>query len=329
MRPSELSAHAGRFLALRRTLFQPNPRPGGQDQRRLRYDERLIRGFVTYWKQHDHPWPILSALVLDWVTLGSGRCHYYRDLHRFYAVRAFLRQVRVFEPLTQIPENIFRPLHRRRRPHVYSEFDIQQLMAAARKLRAVSPFRRETVYTLIGLLASTGLRIGEALALTIKDVRIDENPPHVIVRETKFGKSRNVVLHRSTAKQLQRYLQLRADAMRGSDAQALFVNRFGRHLGYISQLSTFRRLLKHAGIKAVPGQRRPSFHSFRHTFAVRRLALWHRQRKNVQELLPHLAVYLGHLGPENTYWYITDTPELLETASTMFQQQYGKGGSRR
>ena len=263
------------------------------------------------------------------MTLGSGRGHYYRDLHRFYAVRAFLRQVRVFEPRTQIPENIFRPLHRRRRPHLYSESDIQRLMDAARKLRAVSPFRRETVYTLIGLLASTGLRIGEALALTVDDVRLDVNPAHLVVRDSKFGKSRNVVLHPSTARRLQRYLGLRTETLRGRDARALFVNRFGRYLSYISQFSTFRRLLKHAGIQAVPGQRRPSFHSFRHTFAVRRLALWYRQRKNVQELLPHLAVYLGHLGPENTYWYVTDTPELLGTASTLFAEQHDKGGSSR
>jgi len=202
-------------------------------------------------------------------------------------------------------------------------------MDATRKLRAVSPFRRDTVYTLIGLLASTGLRIGEALALTIEGVRLHENPPHVVVRESKFGKSRNVVLHPSTAKALQHYLQLRAEALHGRDAQALFVNRAGGHLGYISQFSTLHRLLKRAGIQAVPGQRRPSFHSFRHTFAVRRLALWHRQRKNVQELLPHLAVYLGHSGPENTYWYITDTPELLEAASAMFAKQHSKGGSSR
>jgi integrase/recombinase XerD len=201
------------------------------------------------------------------------------------------------------------------------------MMEAARKLRAVSPFRRETVYTLIGLLASTGLRIGEALALTIKDVRLCVDPPHVIVRESKFGKSRNVVLHRSTASRLRHYLEQRAEVFRDRDVQALFVNRHGTHLGYISQLSTFRRLLKRAGIKAIPGQRQPSFHSFRHTFAVRRLALWHRQGKDVQELLPHLAVYLGHLGPENTYWYVTDTPELLDTAAARFEKQPDKGGS--
>jgi integrase/recombinase XerD len=327
MTPPELSAHAEKFLALKRSVFQPNPRRGGQDQRGLRHNEKLIRGFVTYWKQQKHPWPIPSALVLDWVTLGSDRRHYYRDLRRFYIVRGFLQQVRVFEPDTQIPENIFRPLQRRRRPHVYSESDVQRLMEAARKLQTVRPFRRETVYTLIGLLASTGLRIGEALALTVDDVKLDVTPPHLLIRESKFGKSRNVVLHPSTAQRLQNYLDLRAQALRDPDAEALFVNRFGKHLGYLSQFVTFRRLLKRAGIRAVPGQRGPSFHSFRHTFAVRRLTLWHREKKNVQELLPHLAVYLGHLGPENTYWYVTDTPELLETASSLFEKQHGKGGS--
>jgi len=99
----ELSAHAEEFMAMRRAIFRANPRRGGQDRRRLRYAERLIRGFTTYWQEQGCPWPIPAALVLDWVTLGSGRHHYYRDLHRFYAVRAFLQQVRVFEPGTQIP----------------------------------------------------------------------------------------------------------------------------------------------------------------------------------------------------------------------------------
>lgn len=327
MTPSELSAYAEEFLALRRTMFRINPRRGGQDRRRLRYNEKLIRSFVTYWKQRKSPWPIPSALVLDWVTLGSGRHRYYRDLHRFYAVRAFLQQVRVFEPSTQIPENIFRPLYRRRTPHLFSESDVVRLMEAARRLQRVRPFRQQTVYTLIGLLASTGLRIGEALALTLDNVKLDVEPPHVVVRDSKFGKSRNVVLHPSTADRLLQYLSWRSEALRGRKAEALFINRFGKHLGYISQVATFRRLLKYAEVRAVPGQRRPSFHSFRHTFAVRRLTLWHRQKKIVQELLPHLAVYLGHLGPENTYWYVSDTPELLDTASALFENQHAQGGS--
>jgi integrase/recombinase XerD len=89
----------------------------------------------------------------------------------------------------------------------------------------------------------------------------------------------------------------------------------------------FLRLLKSAGIEAVAGERDPSLHSFRHSFAVRRLTLWNRERRDVQELLPHFAVYLGHVGHENTYWYLSGTPELLHTASARFESQHTEGGS--
>jgi len=89
------------------------------------------------------------------------------------------------------------------------------------------------------------------------------------------------------------------------------MNRYGKRLDYNGQRLTFLRLLRRAGIRAVPGQRGPSIHSFRHSFAVRRLTLWHRERRDVQELLPNLAVYLGHVGPENTYWYLRALPNFF------------------
>ena len=107
------------------------------------------------------------------------------------------------------------------------------------------------------------------------------------------------------------------------------MNRYGKRLDYNGQRLTFLRLLRRAGIRAVPCQRGPSIHSFRHSFAVRRLTLWHRERRDVQDLLPNLAVYLGHVGPENTYWYLSGTPELLHTASTRFESQYTEGGPNR
>lgn len=269
-----------------------------------------------------------AALVLDWVALGADGQHPYRDQHRFYMARAFLRQVRTFEPGTEIPESIFRPLCRRRAPHLYSERDIVRLMNAAWKLRLFDSFRPLTIHTLIGLLASTGLRIGEALALKIEDAKLGTTPPHLLIHESKFGKSRNVVLHPSTAEQLRKYLIARSKALRGHQAEAFFTNRSGKYLGYHSQRMMFLRLLNRAGIRRIPGQRGPSLHSFRHTFAVRRLTLWYRQRRNVQELLPHLAVYLGHLGPENTYWYLSNTPELLQAAGELFEAQPAEGGSK-
>jgi integrase len=147
-----------------------------------------------------------SSLVLDWIAVGSHRQHPYRDQRRFYVVRAFLQQIRIFEPATELPQNIYRPLYRRRSPHLYSKDDITRLMDAVWRLQTVTPFRRATVYGLIGLLASTGLRIGEALALNVDDVKLRANPPHLLISDSKFGNSRNVVLHPSVAKQLRKYL---------------------------------------------------------------------------------------------------------------------------
>jgi len=326
---SALSAHAEQFLALKRAVAKADPHGNSQDRRSLKHREKLLRSFVAYWRDQQCPWPIRFSLVLDWVAVGSDREHPYRDQLRFYVVRAFVQQIRTFEPATEIPENIYRPLYRRRTPHLYSEDDVTRLMNAVWRLQRVTPFRRVTVYALIGLLASTGLRIGEAIALEVDDVRLNADPPHLLISDSKFGNSRNVVLHPTVASQLRKYLTRRSKALPGRHVKAFFMNRYGKHLNYNAQRLTFLRLLKSAGIQAVPGQRGPSLHSFRHSFAVRRLTLWHRKRRDVQELLPHLAVYLGHVGPENTYWYLSGTPELLRAASARFEGQHTEGGSNR
>jgi integrase/recombinase XerD len=143
--------------------------------------------FIAYWRDRRCPWPIRCSLLVDWIAVGSHRHHPYRDQRRFYVVRAFLQQIRTFEPATEIPENIYRPLYRRRTPHLYSEDDITRLMDAVWRLQTITPFRRATVYALIGLLASTGLRIGEALALNVDDVKLSTYPPHLLVSDSKFG----------------------------------------------------------------------------------------------------------------------------------------------
>lgn len=319
---SRLSAYAEQFLALRRTVAKINVY-------QLRHREKLLRSFLSYWREHGCPWPIRGALLLDWIAVGSNHQQPYRDQRRFYVVRAFLQQVRTFEPATEIPENIYRPLYNRRTPHLYSEHDIARLMDAVWRLRVFDQFRLLTIHTLIGVLASTGMRIGEALDLKVEEAQLNAVPPHLLIQESKFGKSRHVVLHPSTAQQLRQYLLHRSKALRRRPAEFFFTNRQGKHLNYNVQRLTFLRLLKRAGIEALPGQRRPSLHSFRHSFAVRRLTLWHQRKKDVQQLLPHLAVYLGHLGPENTYWYVSSTPELLQAAAALFEHQHAKGGVNR
>lgn len=322
-----LSALAEQFITLQRSTLQHDPRQNGRELRYQKHKEKLLREFLLYWRSCGRPWPIPGSLVLNWIAVGADRQHPYRDRHRYYTARAFLRQVRISEPGTVIPENIYRPLFRRRIPHLFSDQEVDRLMIAASELYHCSALRRHTLSALLGLLASTGLRIGEAIALNLNDVHLDEDIPHLVIEESKFGKSRCVVLHPSTAEHLRSYLRERDRLLHGRNVDHLFTNRHNGHLDYNSQRQAFCRLLTRARIKAPPGQRAPSLHCFRHTFVVKRLTLWHREHKDVQQLLPHLSVYLGHLGPANTYWYLSCAPELLEAASALFESKYAVGGS--
>jgi len=326
---AKLSAYLDQFLVMRRTMAEANPHFGAFHRRLLRYKEKLLRRFLAFWQEQGRPWPIRSSCVLDWITAGSHPEHPYRDQHHFYTLRAFLQQLRTFEPETEVPESPFQFRRPRRRPYIFSEGELVRLIGATKRLRLFDPFRLSTIRTLIGLLASTGLRIGEVLWLKLEDTKLTATPPYLVIRETKFGKSRNVALHSTARYHLCKYLRERTKVLGGRRVEFVFINRLGKRLNYHSQRMMFLRLLNRAGIRGTLGQRGPSLHSFRHKFAVTRLTLWYRQRRKVQELLPHLAVYLGHLGPENTYWYLSNTPELLQAAGELFELQPTEGGSSR
>src|SRR5215469_3203705 len=139
-------------------------------------------------------------------------------------------------------------------------------MRATKRLRLFDQFRVATIRTLIGLLASTGLRIGEALRLRLEDLRLAANPPYLVIRDTKFGKSRNVVLHPTATDHLRKYLCERAKVLGEKSVDVFLTNRMRKRLNYRSQHLMFGRLLQRAGIRATSGQRRPSLHSLRHTF---------------------------------------------------------------
>ena len=327
MTHAKLSAYLDQFLSTRRTMAEADPHFDTFHRRLLRHKEKLLRNFLAFWKKQGCPWPIRSQLVLDWITASGHPEHPYRGQHHFYTLRAFLRQLRTFEPETEVPESPFHFRRPRRRPYIFSKCELVRLMRATKRLRLFDEFRVATVRTLIGLLASAGLRIGEALRLKLEDLSLAANPPYLVIRDTKFGKSRNVVLHPTVRDHLRRYLSERARILGAKRVDVFLTNRKGKRLNYSSQRLMFGRLLRRAEIRSTPDQRRPSLHSFRHTFAVRRLTQWHRDKRNVQELLPHLSVYLGHIGPASTYWYLTATPELLQTAARSFERQQSQGAA--
>lgn len=204
-------------------------------------------------------------------------------------------------------------------PYLYSDEEIWALMAAADGLRF--PLRTLTYRTLIGLLAVTGLRVGEAIRLDRGD--LDLVGGVLTVRGSKFGKSREVPLHASSVEALGAYLARRDEIHPGPMAPALFISLTGTRLLYCNVSWTFLQLVRRAGLAPRSASCRPRPHDLRHTFAVRTVLDWYRSGVDVQARLPRLSTYLGHVNPSATYWYLSAAPELLAFAGERLERHLG------
>ncbi len=231
-------------------------------------------------------------------------------------VRAFARYVQTLDPRTEIPPyDVFSRSRHRPRPYIYADPEVVALTAAADRIQ--QPFRSQTYRTLIGLLASTGMRIGEAVALDKTDV--DPEQQILTVRDGKFGKSREVPLHPTTCRALEDYARSRSRHFHRSTSSAFFLSLRGTRLIYNNVHLTFFRLVDRAGL-ADRKPRRPRIHDLRHTFAVRTLIDWYRAGLDVESRLPLLSTYLGHVGPSTTYWYLSAVPELTGVAAERLER---------
>lgn len=233
---------------------------------------------------------------------------------RMDAVRVFARYQHALDPATQVPtDQSFNRRYQPKAPNVFSDEEILALLTAAKTL--TPRLKAVTWPTLIGLLATTGMRPGEACRLGIGDVDLSNGVVQVL--ETKFGKSRLVFIHPTTATVLGEYLKVRQDwvGTAATACPALFVN---SRRGPISpgKLSvTFNQVVATAGITTQPGHRPPRLHDLRHTYAVTTMLDWYRDGHDVQERLPLLSTWLGHVDPASTYWYLHAVPELLAHAA--------------
>jgi integrase len=243
-------------------------------------------------------------------------------------VRGFLAYLRATLPETEVPAHDVIASARRPQPYLLTTEQIQALMRAAQEAGPHGALRPHTLATVIGLLASTGLRVGEALRLTLADVHLESAPPFLHIRETKFHKSRLVPLHPSTATQLRAYLRLRATLRYDALSDVMLVSEQGYMLSHKALGAWFGALCRRLRIEPSPGGRRPSLQALRHRFAIERIRQWYRDGVEVQALLPTLSVYLGHLRPQESYWYLTATPELLTEAAARFQHYAMEGKSR-
>src|SRR6516225_4534606 len=262
--------------------------------------------------------PIRAEWALDWACMFSPRRGIGGQAGRLSIVRGFLAYVRAFLPETEVPHRGLLAGPIRRKPYLFSADEIRRMLTATMELGPRNSLRPHTYNALIGLLASTGLRVGEAIRLTVDDVQLALTPPHLIIRETKFAKSRLVPLHVTAAEQLRRYAAQRQRLGYDALSDAWLISEQGGPLLYSNLQIWFARFLRRLDIRSTEGNRSPSLHSFRHGFAVERLRAWQEAGANVQALVPHLAVYLGHVSPRETYWYLSATPELLNAAARSF-----------
>jgi integrase len=238
---------------------------------------------------------------------------------RLSFVRGFARHWRATDPRTEVPPPGLLPFRSRRaRPHLYTSAEIQRLLAAA---QALPPLRGPTYACLFGLLAVSGLRIGEALALTPADVDLHAGLLHI--HQAKFGKSRLVPVHPSTQRALRTYAQQRAAWLARRPAPTFFVSDRGNHLARAVVRRVFTALCRAIGLRAPTASRGPRLHDFRHRFAVETLLRWYRAGDDAERRLPVLATYLGHAHVTDTYWYLSACPELLGLARLRLERRWG------
>jgi integrase len=292
------------YLMMRRALGFKLERPA-----------QLLADFVGYLDRAGAR-HITTELALHWATRPVEADPSWWGM-RLSVVRPFARYLRTLDPRTEVPPPDLLPFRSpRATPYLYSRADVAALMAAARTMP--SPFKAATYETLIGLLAVTGMRVGEAIGLDRGD--LDRSDGVVTVRFGKFGKSREIPLHPGTVEALETYARVRDTRCPRSKTPSLFVSTSGTRLIYNNVHFEFHRLVDRAGLKPRSQRCRPRPHDLRHTFAVDTLIGWYRDGGDVEARLPLLSTYLGHRDPGSTYWYLSAAPELLALAARRLEE---------
>lgn len=282
---------------------------------KLQRAEKLLAQFIGFVEASGSE-RITIDLALAWATLpAQGAMNWWSG--RLTVVRGFASYLHTLDPTTEVPPTELLPSRSHRAvPYLYSDEDVLALMAAAAILR--SPLRVLTYQTLIGLLAVTGMRVGEVIRLDRSDLDFDSGV--LTIRKSKFGKSRELPLHASTLEALHTYLQRRDQLYPRPTAPSLFISTAGTRLLYCGVHWTFLRLVRQAGLQPRSAVCRPRPHDLRHSFAVRTVLDAYRTDADVARCLTLLSTYLGHLHPANTYWYLSAAPELLALAGERLER---------
>jgi integrase/recombinase XerD len=298
------------FMEMRRALG----RKAVADRKILRYIDRYLVGVLQPGE------PITREIFHQWLNSIKPLSAATR-INRVSIFRQFCRYLSYFDRQTYLIPEGFLPKRIRPMPYIYTDQQIRTAMAAARRVEPKGSFRPVLISTLIGLLYSTGLRVSEALKLTLGD--IDLKRRFLLIRQTKFKKSRCVPISISTTKSLRCFLEQRRRSGFPTDKAAwVFINRHkNAHegpYGYYGFYRPFQKIVQKQKIRVLSGSRSPRIHDLRHSFAVHRLEKWYREGAILSSKLPLLSTYLGHSSPVDTEVYLQATPQLLAEANRRF-----------
>jgi site-specific recombinase XerD len=283
--------------------------------------EGLLKSFAAFMDTHGQSW-VSTELALQWALQHTGG-QPASWAKRLNAVRGFARYRSATDARTEIPDRGLLPNRpRRAKPHLYTEHEIANLLAAARALKSNSGLRAQTHYCLFGLLAVTGLRISEAIGLERQDVDLQRGL--LTVRGAKFGKSRLVPVHHSTRGALEQYAKIRDAQFAHPVAANFLVSERGQALRASTVRETFCQLSVQIGLRAAEDRTGPRLHDFRHRFATETLLRWYRSGEDTERRLPALSTFLRHSRTSDTYWYISACPELMGEAARRLEKRWGK-----
>lgn len=302
-----LEEHVDDYLRLRRALGYKLERHG-----------RLLPQLVAYLEAAGAS-TVTRELAISWTRLPA-LAHPRHWAARLAIARGFAAYMQTIDPATEVPPaRVFAVRYRRPTPYIWSAEDVCRLLEAARMLRP--PLKAASYEALFGLLAVTGMRVGEALALERPDVDLHEGVITIRERKAKLERARLVPLHATTVEALERYARARERLCPKPRSRALFLSAAGGALERSQVSRTLREITTALGLRTATV--RPRAHDLRHSFAVGTLIGWQRSGAPIDERIAALSTYLGHVSPADTYWYLTATPELMSAAAERLELRFG------
>lgn len=282
----------------------------------LHIEGQQLLKFADYVDSKNYSGPVTEALAIEWAKLSkkSSRLTWARRLE---IITCFAKHCIVTEPGTQIPhKEIFGKSHRRVVPYIFSKSEIQQILNATKLLPPKNSLRQISFRCLFALLYATGLRVSEALNLSPDDVDLEREL--LRISQTKFHKSRLVPIDNSTVIALSNYCKQRDHYTPRSMSSTFFVLDNGQPIKLRAAEYAFSKIRRLLSLGNTLQGRAPRIYDLRHTFVCHRLLAWYEQGIDVQQRMPYLSTYLGHVKVSDTYWYITGIPELMSVAATLF-----------